>query len=478
MAYIIPNASDTGSGQRFANVNQAEPDSLDIEALGLRANWIRSGGAITLSSEAVSVAAGVAVINNVPYSFSAYGPVTITRASNARFDLIIARLTAGTVTVTLISGSDSSTNPTLPKSRSVLAYDGLFNSNTHVDPATDVLIGAVYVTAAETTSSNVVDKRVVNPVPITRTAATAPTNSTVDVVGDVVIQNGSVYVKVDSSTWTAMAKSSDVATAGFPVGSIFAWPGKSGSVPGSQYLECNGQSLVRSSYPALFAVIGTTYGANDVNTFNLPNLSDDRTIMGTSVIANYGTNGGGDTYTLTAANIPQHTHSVSVATHPSMSHNATVSTHDGHIHATQQHVHQGALAYRRGNPDTWWNGRHITFDEGTHPGNSYHVDAIDVYEDYESDGYDVLTKDPYTLQPTVPRSTSTRWVNKAFSRLAFRTGSNPDTVIGGNHTHTVTVDAHPALGHTVTETPYGQASPTAVSTVPKHIKMRWYIRVT
>jgi phage-related tail fiber protein len=44
------------------------------------------------------------------------------------------------------------------------------------------------------------------------------------------------------------------------------------SVPAG-FLECNGATVKRSDYPALFSLIGTTYGAGDSSTtFTLPDL--------------------------------------------------------------------------------------------------------------------------------------------------------------------------------------------------------------
>lgn len=41
------------------------------------------------------------------------------------------------------------------------------------------------------------------------------------------------------------------------------------------WLNCNGQAVSRTTYAALFALLGTTYGAGDGSTtFNLPDLSD------------------------------------------------------------------------------------------------------------------------------------------------------------------------------------------------------------
>ena len=58
---------------------------------------------------------------------------------------------------------------------------------------------------------------------------------------------------------------------GVPTGSVFALAGSQAGVP-TGYLECDGSSVSRSTYSALFAVIGTTYGSASSTTFNLPNL--------------------------------------------------------------------------------------------------------------------------------------------------------------------------------------------------------------
>ena len=58
---------------------------------------------------------------------------------------------------------------------------------------------------------------------------------------------------------------------GVPAGSVFALAGSQAGVP-TGYLECDGSSVSRSTYSALFAVIGTTYGSASSTTFNLPNL--------------------------------------------------------------------------------------------------------------------------------------------------------------------------------------------------------------
>lgn len=78
-----------------------------------------------------------------------------------------------------------------------------------------------------------------------------------------------------------------------------------GSSAPNGWLICNGQAVSRTTYAALFAVIGTTYGAgNGSTTFNIPNLVN-KTVRGSNSL---GKTGGADTITLSTANIPAHNH--------------------------------------------------------------------------------------------------------------------------------------------------------------------------
>ena len=77
-----------------------------------------------------------------------------------------------------------------------------------------------------------------------------------------------------------------------PVGTIVAFG--HGSSPDG-YTRCAGQSLVRATYPALFAAIGTAFGAGDDagNTFAAPDLSD-KVIIGQGDTNSTIGNGAGD----------------------------------------------------------------------------------------------------------------------------------------------------------------------------------------
>lgn len=56
---------------------------------------------------------------------------------------------------------------------------------------------------------------------------------------------------------------------GVPAGSVTIYAGV--TLPDG-WLWCNGQSYVRASFPELFSIIGTTYGAADGSHFNVPDL--------------------------------------------------------------------------------------------------------------------------------------------------------------------------------------------------------------
>ena len=133
------------------------------------------------------------------------------------------------------------------------------------------------------------------------------------------IQN---YQKADGSALVTAP------TATLPVGMISPYGGSSAP---SGWALCDGSAQLRSggSYDALFAVIGTTYGAgNGSTTFNLPDLrgripagKDDMggsaasrlTSTGLGVSgATLGNAGGAETHTLTTGEMPTHSHNITI----------------------------------------------------------------------------------------------------------------------------------------------------------------------
>ena len=113
---------------------------------------------------------------------------------------------------------------------------------------------------------------------------------------------------------------------GVNTGIVIPWG--SASIP-SGFLECNGSAVSRSTYAALFAVVGTTYGVGDGSTtFNVPDLTD-RTVVNKSNTKNLAQTGGANTVTptgnisgstgsttLTSSQIPSHLHSITGLENP------------------------------------------------------------------------------------------------------------------------------------------------------------------
>ena len=107
---------------------------------------------------------------------------------------------------------------------------------------------------------------------------------------------------------------------GIPTATIIPW---SDSTAPSGYLECNGAAVSRSTYAALFAIVGTTYGSGDGSTTsNVPDLQDNVAVS-KSGTKNLGSTGGANTVT-TTGNVAGSTanHSLSTGELASHSHPA------------------------------------------------------------------------------------------------------------------------------------------------------------
>jgi microcystin-dependent protein len=104
----------------------------------------------------------------------------------------------------------------------------------------------------------------------TLTITTGDADRTVTLSGNLTVA-GDTTISVYGATLTddadaATARTTLGAEASL-VGRIIPWPTET---PPTGYLECDGASLDRTTYAALFAVIGTMYGTADGTHFNLP----------------------------------------------------------------------------------------------------------------------------------------------------------------------------------------------------------------
>lgn len=115
----------------------------------------------------------------------------------------------------------------------------------------------------------------------------------------------------------------------------------------SGWAFCNGQAMSIANFQTLYAVIGTIYGGDGINTFNLPNLQG-------YVPMHWGTGPGGfntaigqvqgtPTVTVTVPQTPQHNHTITAQQLPS----------GGTILATAAPTSNTWIA--DGRPDGWTN---------------------------------------------------------------------------------------------------------------------------
>ena len=144
-------------------------------------------------------------------------------------------------------------------------------------------------------------------------------------VGTAEIADGAVTTaKVADGAITSAKLAAGAVPSSVPAGSVMPY---AGSAEPSGWLFCFGQNVSRTTYAALFAVVGTTYGVGDGSTtFGLPDIrgrvvAGQDNMGGTSAnrLTNQtggldgdvlGATGGAETHTLTTAQMPAHTHSV------------------------------------------------------------------------------------------------------------------------------------------------------------------------
>lgn len=125
----------------------------------------------------------------------------------------------------------------------------------------------------------------------------------------------------------------------------------SGTTAPKGWMLCDGTAISRTSYAKLFDVIGTAYGAGDGSTtFNLPNLQG-RVPIGVSSDHALATTGGAETHTLTATQIPAHTHGSKTLT-------GTFNVRSGPSNTYTVNGTSGIASVNR----TTWSGSHGVFN--------------------------------------------------------------------------------------------------------------------
>ena len=347
MGFLIPNATNTTSGNKFASLEQAEPDSIDFSILGRAgSSGVYSGCLVSPNNVAtdVAVSAGIVVLGGTPYVITANTNLGLPTAPiNLRFDLVVARVAAGVATLTVIQGADNATNPSFPQSRDVIT--SAFNALLNVDFDTDVVLGAVLRDAGTAvTASEIIDKRVIVSSTVVYQGATVPLTDS-GRTGDLFFKNPSpdatsvdsgLYVRASDGKWGQLTKTPEGAVGPYvPIGGTLMWA--QGTVPAG-YLEWDGSTHPVATYPDLAALYGNKFGGDGITTFGMPNINN-RSLRGTTVALQQGDVLGADTVTLTTTNLPNHRHGIGSHDHPmphnhdnSHGHTATTATVGTHYH--------------------------------------------------------------------------------------------------------------------------------------------------
>jgi microcystin-dependent protein len=119
-----------------------------------------------------------------------------------------------------------------------------------------------------------------------------------------------------------------------PTGSMMPFAGAAAALP-TGWLICDGASLLRASYPALFTVIGTAHGAADGTHFNVPDLRG-RFLRGLDAAQGRDPDVAGRTASKTGANTGDNVGSLQGHAFQTHTHTVTDPTHN---HTQNAHSH-------------------------------------------------------------------------------------------------------------------------------------------
>lgn len=179
----------------------------------------------------------------------------------------------------------------------------------------------------------------------------------------------------------------DLATVGqgIPIGGLLDFAGASAP---DGWLLCAGQAVSRSTYAALFAVLGTAYGSgNGSTTFNVPDLRG-RVVAGLDNMGGTNANrlttmssttrgqaGGAADHVLTVVQLPAHNHGGSTGSDGSHTHTGSANSAGNHTHSlsgstSNAGLHSHGLAVNPfsstgGSPRAMWGNGSISFYQDT-----------------------------------------------------------------------------------------------------------------
>lgn len=178
------------------------------------------------------------------------------------------------------------------------------------------------------------------------TTQTTPYGWTKPDVGGSSSQWGTIINNDLDAIAAQVSQNQNLAIAGqSPIGSITMF---GGATPPTNWLICDGSSLLISNYTALYGVIGKIFGSVDSSHFTLPYLIQRFPIgAGPNPLGNAG---GSFAAAITVANLPPHAHAITDVSHNhGINQTAHIHPDGGHAHSVNdpQHSHgiPGSMGY-------------------------------------------------------------------------------------------------------------------------------------
>ncbi len=257
---------------------------------------------------------------------SVNGQISLTTTSNTSDSISVT--TSGGMTTNAVGKVSLTTTSNASDSISIITSGGMTTSATGKVSLTTTSNASDSISV---TTSGAITTSTVNGISMTNTGNTTALSvnqqGSADIVNFkdndssalIVKDGGTVGINTSSPSSTYKLDvngksnvSDGVYQAGFllvPPGAIM--PYAASTAPGG-WLICDGSAVSRTTYSALFALVGSQYGNGDgVNTFNLPNMKGRMIVGYNSTDANFdslGEAGGSKTATLTTNELPAHTH--------------------------------------------------------------------------------------------------------------------------------------------------------------------------
>lgn len=227
--------------------------------------------------------------------------VTVTEVSGLQFT--VSRAEEGTAPAKIHLEGD--------KARHMITGRDLQDSQNHIDSTESVHgISDTAFLVYTNSSQTLTNKQLTSPRINESTAMTA-TSSELNILDGATVSTTELNY-VTGVTSNIQSQFNNILTV--PVGTVTMFAGIEAP---SGYLFCNGASISRTAYPALFDAIGISYGSVDSSTFNLPDMRGRAPIgvgTGTGLTGRaIGATVGTETHVLTTAQLPSFSHEIQMS---------------------------------------------------------------------------------------------------------------------------------------------------------------------